>query len=169
MAVFGFSMFGSKVESQITLNLPTDKLSSRVAIYTTLVNPVSKYALMVTPIVTVTKSWFPCQRKKRNFSLLVGTSLVISTLIVALAVPFFVNLMSLVGAFLSVTGSIVLPCLCYLKISGTCWKLGYGMVVSWGIILMGGAVAIVGTYTSLLQIIGHLQANYSSLLIGSRA
>ncbi|KAG6715851.1 hypothetical protein I3842_04G017100 [Carya illinoinensis] len=169
MAVFGYSMFGSKVESQITLNLPTDKLSSRVAIYTTLVNPVSKYALMVTPIVNVTKSWFPCQNKKRNLTLLVSTSLVISTLIVALVVPFFANLMSLVGAFLSVTGSIILPCLCHMRISGTCWRLGCGTVVSWGIILMGGAVAIVGTYTSLLQIIGHLQADDSSLLMGSRA
>lgn len=37
-----------------SLNLPTEKLScSRVAIYTTLVNPISKYALMVAPIVDI--------------------------------------------------------------------------------------------------------------------
>jgi vesicular inhibitory amino acid transporter len=54
MAVFGYLMFGSNVQSQITLNLPIEKLSSRVAIYTTLVNPIAKYALMVTPIVNAT-------------------------------------------------------------------------------------------------------------------
>lgn len=152
-------MFGSKVQSQITLSLPTDKLSSRVAIYTTLVNPVAKYALMVTPIVNATKSWFPCQYKKRIYGLLISTFLVISTVIVALVVPFFANLMSLVGAFLSVMGSIILPCLCYLKISGTYRRLGFEMVVLWGVILMGVAVGIVGTYTSLMEIIGHLRAD----------
>ena len=64
MAVFGYLMFGSNVQSQITLNLPTEKLSSRVAICTTLVNPIAKYALMVTPVVNAIKSWFPYQYNK---------------------------------------------------------------------------------------------------------
>ncbi|KAB1211601.1 Vacuolar amino acid transporter 1 [Morella rubra] len=158
MAVFGYLMFGSHVQSQITLNLPIDKLSSRVAIYTTLVNPIAKYALMVTPIVNATKSWSPRHYNKRIFSLLISTSLVISTVIVALAIPFFADLMSLVGAFLSVSASIIMPCLCYLKISGAYRRFGVEMAVLWGIILMGVAVALVGTYTSLTEIIGHLKA-----------
>jgi vesicular inhibitory amino acid transporter len=44
---------------------------------------------------------------------------VISNVMVALSVPFFGDLMSLVGAFLSMTASTVLPCLCYMKISRT--------------------------------------------------
>ena len=58
MAVLGYLKFGSEVQSQITLNLPIEKLTSRVAIYTTLVNPISKYALMVAPIVNATENWF---------------------------------------------------------------------------------------------------------------
>lgn len=50
MAVSGYLMFGSNVQSHITLNLPIEKLSSEIAIYTTLVNPISKYAQMVTPL-----------------------------------------------------------------------------------------------------------------------
>ncbi|KAF5792048.1 putative amino acid transporter, transmembrane domain-containing protein [Helianthus annuus] len=42
----------------------------------------------------------------------------ISTVIVALSLPFFGYLMSLVGALLSATTSIIIPCLWYLKISG---------------------------------------------------
>ena len=156
MAVFGYLMFGSNVQSQITLNLPAEKLSSRVAICTTLVNPIAKYALMVSPIVNAIKSWFPCQYNKRMVRLLISTSLVISTVIVALAVPFFATLMSLVGAFLSATASIILPCLCYLKISGTYKRFGCEMVIIWGIILMGVAITISGTYISLLEIIYHL-------------
>lgn len=156
MAVFGYLMFGENVQSQITLNLPTEKLSSKVAIYTTLVNPIAKYALMVTPIVNAAKSWFPCQYNKRLSGLLISTSLVSSTVAVALVLPFFAYLMSLVGAFLSVTGSIILPCLCYLKISGIYRRFRCEIVVLWGVILMGFVVGIVGTYTSLLQIIRQL-------------
>ncbi|XP_075659355.1 amino acid transporter AVT1I-like isoform X1 [Castanea sativa] len=156
MAVFGYLMFGSNVQSQITLNLPIGKLSSRVAIYTTLVNPIAKYALMVTPLVNATRNWFPYQYNKRVIGLLISTCLVISTVIVALAVPFFAYLMSLVGAFLSVSASIILPCLCYLKISGTYKRFGCEMLIIWGIILMGVAITISGTYISLLEIIHHL-------------
>ncbi|KAL5805569.1 hypothetical protein ACOSQ4_028302 [Xanthoceras sorbifolium] len=155
MAVFGYLMFGSAVESQITLNLPTNKLSSRLAIYTTLVNPIAKYALMVTPIVNATRNWFASRYNKRPFRLLSSTALVISTVIVALTLPFFGYLMSLVGAFLSVTASIILPCLCYLKISGTYQRFGFEMVVLVGIIFMGVVVVVIGTYTSLVQIVGH--------------
>ena len=149
-------MFGSDVQSQITLNLPTNKLSSRVAIYTTLVNPISKYALMVTPIVSATKTWFPNHYKKRFVSLFVGTALVISTVLVALAVPFFGSLMSLVGAFLSITASVILPCFCYLKISGTYQRFDGELVAVGLIIIMGIAVVIFGTYTSLVDIISNL-------------
>ncbi|EXB31965.1 hypothetical protein L484_013597 [Morus notabilis] len=157
MAVFGYLMFGSGVESQITLNLPTAKLSSRVAIYTTLVNPIAKYALMVTPIIDAVKNGCPCPINKRLLSLLIGTTLVISSVVVALSVPFFASLMSLVGAFLSVAASIILPCLCYLKISGVYRRFGFEVVVLVGIILMGVAVTVFGTYTSVLEIIGNLK------------
>lgn len=156
MAVFGYAMFGSQIESQITLNLPIGRISSKVAIYTTLVNPISKYALMVTPIINAIEARFSCYYNKRVFSLLIRTSLVLSTVIVALAIPLFGYLMSLVGAFFSVTGSLLLPCLCYLKISGIYRRIGYELVIIVTIILLGIAVVILGTYTALLQILKHL-------------
>ncbi|XP_039159166.1 amino acid transporter AVT1I isoform X1 [Eucalyptus grandis] len=156
MAVMGYLMFGDEVQSQITLNIPLGKLSSKVAIYTTLVNPICKYALMVTPIVNATKQCFPCYYNKRPFSLLISTLLVISTVVVALTVPFFGYLMSLVGASLSVTASILLPCICYLKITGTYRTLGCETVMIGAIILMNVVIVVLGTYTSLGQILGHL-------------
>ncbi|KAJ0692546.1 putative amino acid transporter, transmembrane domain-containing protein [Helianthus annuus] len=47
------AVVGSEVESQVTLNFPTNKISSIVAICTTLVNPIAKYALMMTPIIHI--------------------------------------------------------------------------------------------------------------------
>lgn len=157
MAVMGYLMFGDAVESQITLNLPIGKLSSKVAIYTTLVNPICKYALMVTPIVNAAKQHLPLwSHKKRLLGILVGTVLVISNVTVALCLPFFGYLMSLVGAFLSVTASIILPCLCYLKISGSYRSFGFKSIMIWAIVLSGVAVAVFGTYTALGQIVVHL-------------
>lgn len=156
MAVMGYLMFGEAVESQITLNLPVGKLSSKIAIYTTLANPICKYALMVTPIVNAAKQHFPWSLNRRLLDFLVSTALVISTVIVALCVPFFGYLMSLVGAFLSVTASIILPCLCYLKMQGSDRRFGFEGVIIGAIILSGVAVAIFGTYTALEQIVVHL-------------
>ncbi|MBA0842054.1 hypothetical protein Goarm_001902, partial [Gossypium armourianum] len=110
-------MFGPQIQSLVTLNLPASKISSKVAIYTTLVNPITKYALMVTPIVNAIKTRFPCCYNPGFLSIFIGTNLLISTVFVALAIPFFGSLMSLVGALLSITASVILPCLCYLKIS----------------------------------------------------
>ncbi|XP_019053419.1 PREDICTED: amino acid transporter ANT1-like isoform X2 [Nelumbo nucifera] len=156
IAVLGYLMYGSNVASQVTLNLPNEKLSSKIAIYTTLLNPITKYALVITPIREAVENSLPYAYKSRCINLLVRTMLLMSTAIVALMVPFFGYLMALVGAFLSVTASIILPCLCYLKISGNYRRWGYEFVFIMGIILIGLLVVVVGTYTSLKQIIGHL-------------
>ncbi|BAT83366.1 hypothetical protein VIGAN_04050300 [Vigna angularis var. angularis] len=156
MAIVGYLMFGNGAESQVTLNLPLDKLSSKLAIYTTLVNPISKFALMATPITNALKDLLPKTYKNRVTSILLSTVLVLSTTVVALAVPFFGSLMSLVGAFLSVTASILLPCLCYLKISGTYRKFGCETVVIVIIIMIAIVMAISGTYISLMEIAHNL-------------
>nr|XP_016510812.1 PREDICTED: vacuolar amino acid transporter 1-like [Nicotiana tabacum] len=157
IAAMGYSMFGSDVESQITLNLPTEKFSSKLAIYTALINPIAKYALMMTPIINRLEERFQSHNDKgsSSFSLLIRTILVISSVAVALTIPLFGYLMSLVGAFLSVTASILLPCLCYLKISGTYRKLRFEIVIIGLTVLMGILIFVTGTYTSLIEIIQH--------------
>ena len=156
-AILGYLMFGSQVEPEITLNLPKGKVSSKVAIYTTLINPITKYALMLTPVVNAAKMVVPCHySSKRLTHLLVSTTLLVSTVVVALAVPFFGYLMTLVGSLLSVSASLVVPSICFLKISGAYKRFGYEMIINYGIILMGVAIAAVGTYSALIEIIKHL-------------
>ncbi|KMS99237.1 hypothetical protein BVRB_2g046750 [Beta vulgaris subsp. vulgaris] len=157
MAVLGYAMFGAGVNSQITLNLPKHKLASKVAIYTTLVTPLAKYALMLKPVALSTESWFPTYQRNKSFKILIRTLLVATQVIVALAVPFFGYLMSLVGALLSATASLTIPCLCYLKISRTKW--GGEMVVILSIILLSILIVIFGTYTSMVQIIGEITSS----------
>ncbi|WVY94403.1 hypothetical protein V8G54_033491 [Vigna mungo] len=154
--VLGYLMFGQEVESQVTLNLPTSKFSSHVAIFTTLVNPITKYALMLTPVINAVKNKISWHYNKRLTHTLVSTSILVSSLIVAVAIPLFGYLMSLIGALLSVSASILVPSVCYLKISGAYKTFGSEMIINYSIIVLGVTIAVVGTYTSLVDIAHNL-------------
>lgn len=153
IAIMGYLMFGSDLQSQITLNLQTEKFSSKLAIYTALINPIAKYALMMTPIINRFEEHLQSYCAKSSFSYVSRTILLISSVIVALTIPFFGYLMSLVGAFLSVTTSILVPCLCYLKISGTHRNIEFEFLIIGFVILMGIIVLVTGTYTSMAEIL----------------
>ncbi|OEL21167.1 hypothetical protein BAE44_0017814 [Dichanthelium oligosanthes] len=107
MGIVGYLMNGDALMSQVTLNLPSGKVSSKVAIYTTLVNPLTKYALVVAPIAEAIEA---------SLGVLVRTALVVGTAVVALAVPFFADVVALTGALLSCTATMLLPILCYLRV-----------------------------------------------------
>ena len=156
MAVLGYLMYGDNLTSQVTLNLPIRNISSKVAIYTTLINPITKYAIIVSPIATAIEDTFPF-RNSRYISVLIRTVLVISTVFVALAIPFFGYVMAFIGAFMSISVSILFPCLCYLKINKASRSFGAEMVMIMVILVMGSFVAVVGTYSSLRGILNQAQ------------
>ncbi|KAL8142346.1 hypothetical protein V2J09_015378 [Rumex salicifolius] len=156
MAIIGYLMYGQHLDSQITLNLPVNKISSQIAIYTTLINPLTKYALVITPIAT-------CIEDRLRFltsnewvlTVIIRTMLVMSTVIVAITVPFFGYVMEFTGAFLSVTVSVLLPCLCYLKLGGF-RKCKFETSVILVIIVLGLLVGVMGTCISVRDIVINL-------------
>ncbi|KAK9935147.1 hypothetical protein M0R45_022259 [Rubus argutus] len=156
MAVLGYLMFGEYLKSQVTLNLPVQKISAKIAIYITIVNPLTKYAIVITPIATAIEETSHFRNSHAIISILIRTVIVISTVCVALLVPFFGYVMAFVGAFLSVTVSILLPCLFYLKINNIARRLGFELMTIVGIMVMGSFVGVVGTYTSLKEIVNRL-------------
>ncbi|RVW24715.1 Amino acid transporter AVT1I [Vitis vinifera] len=122
MAIVGYLMYGDRVESEITLNLPTSKVSARITIYTTLVIPIARYALVLTPIATAIEGGISENYKnKRAVRLFIRVALLFSTAIVAYYFPYYESLMAIVGSIFVVSGSFLLPCLCYLKISDLNW------------------------------------------------
>nr|CAD1826442.1 unnamed protein product [Ananas comosus var. bracteatus] len=152
MAILGYLMYGDSVNSQVTLNLPTGKLSSKVAIYTTLINPFSKYALMIAPVATAIEERL-ITVNKRSATLLIRSLVVLSTVVIALTIPFFGSLMALIGSLLSIIVSMMLPCICYIKIFGASQVRKVELVLISGILLTGTLVAVTGTYASLMEII----------------
>ncbi|RVW25394.1 Amino acid transporter AVT1I [Vitis vinifera] len=155
MAILGYLMFGENLRSQVTLNLPTGKMSSKLAIYTTLINPLTKYGIIITPIANAIEDTFSFHNS-RPISVTIRTALVISTVVVALTVPFFGYIMEFIGAFLSVTVSMLFPCVFYLKINKASRSFGLELIAIIAILALGSFVAVTGTYTSLRQIINHL-------------
>ncbi|XP_048230828.1 amino acid transporter AVT1I isoform X2 [Ricinus communis] len=155
MAVLGYLMYGEYLKSQVTLNLPIRKVSAKIAIYTTLINPLTKYAVVTAPIANAIEDTFRLNSTK-PLSILIRTAIMISVLAVALTIPFFGYMMAFIGAFLSISVSMLLPCLCYLRINKAARIFGFELVVIAGILIFGLFVGLAGTYTSLKQIITHL-------------
>lgn len=113
VATAGFLMFGESIKSQFTLNMPRQYMSSKIAVWTMVratprtsiffplhhriyllhvyqvLNPLSKYALTMTPVALSIEELLPVSRQSHSTVVLIRTLLVFSTLVVALAVPFF--------------------------------------------------------------------------------
>ncbi|GFQ04773.1 vacuolar amino acid transporter 1 [Phtheirospermum japonicum] len=117
IAVCGFSMFGEAIKPQFTLNLPTNLAASGIAGWAVVATPVTKFGLSITPVALAIEELLPeAQLRSHGVSILIRSSLVVSTLIVALTVPYFGSVMALIGSFLVMLVSVILPCACYLRI-----------------------------------------------------
>jgi vesicular inhibitory amino acid transporter len=88
-------------------------LPTHVAMWTVIVNPLTKVALTLTPVAMALEELMPWRPRTAAFALASGalrTGLLAAVLLVALCLPFFGVVMSLIGAVFSMSISIVLPC-----------------------------------------------------------
>ncbi|KAH7521506.1 hypothetical protein FEM48_Zijuj07G0040700 [Ziziphus jujuba var. spinosa] len=130
MAVTGYVMYGEFLNSQVTLNLLLGKNTA------------------------IKDKFIPSNN--RSISILIRTLLVTSTVVVALPIPFFRYLMTLIGAFSSIAVAFLLPCLCHLKINNIAWGFGFEFVAIIEILVNGFLIGMAGTYVSIKQIVSHL-------------
>ncbi|CAN6818609.1 unnamed protein product [Brassica oleracea] len=155
VAVCGYIMFGEAIQSQFTLSMPQQFTSSKIAVWTAVITPMTKYALTLTPIVLSLEELMPSSEKMRSngVSMFLRTILVLSTLVVALAFPFFAIMGALMGSFLSMLLAFILPCLCYLSIlRGRLSKIQMGVCVL--IIIAGIVSGCCGTYSAIGKLVG---------------
>ncbi|OWM64645.1 amino acid transporter AVT1D [Punica granatum] len=148
-AVSGFMMFGDSIKSQFTLNMPTKFMATKIAVWTTVVNPMTKYALTIMPVSLCLEELLPSsKRTSYSIAIVIRTVLTLSTLVVALTIPFFGFVMALMGSLLAMLMALIFPCASYLRLlNGRLSKLEIG--ACWFTIVLGIFCSIIGTYSAI--------------------
>lgn len=144
-------MFGDAIKSLVTLNLPTKYVASRVALWLTVIVPITKFALFLSPLFVSLENALPWPSKTKKHvivSLLARSCCTISIFLVALVFPFFSYVLALVGSTLSVALCVISPCLFYLKLMGdSLSKVQKSICV--GILVAGAIVGVTCTAFSI--------------------
>ncbi|KAG0493735.1 hypothetical protein HPP92_004729 [Vanilla planifolia] len=98
----------------------------------------------------------PAHQKSFTYSILIRTALTVSTLLVALAVPFFGLVMAFIGSSLTMLVSFVLPCACFLSIRrrNATWTQVAMCILTFVVGLTSSAL---GTISAVSRIINSLQ------------
>lgn len=157
-------MFGPNVNSQITLSLPPQQIFTKIALWATVLTPMTKYALEFAPFAIHLERKLPnsmSSRKKMMIRGTVGSILLLIILGLALSVPYFEYVLSLTGSLVSICICVILPCCFYIKIS---WSqiskplLGLNITL----IALGSILGYFGTISSSKLLYQNLQRRHST-------
>ncbi|XAR48763.1 hypothetical protein NMG60_11031691 [Bertholletia excelsa] len=119
LAFMGAKMYGAEVSSQITLSMPRNQLVTKIALWATVLTPMTKYALEFAPLALQLERILPSKMKSRTKMLIrggVGSFLLLAILVLALSVPYFEHVLSLTGSLVSVGIGVIFPCAFYTKV-----------------------------------------------------
>lgn len=143
-------MFGGGVNSQITLSMPPHLIATKIALWATVLTPMTKYALEFAPIAIQLENALPqymsC-RLKQVIRAAIGSFVLLCILVLALTIPYFQYVLGFTGSLISVGISIILPSLFYIKISR--FQISRATVaLNVSFIVIGALLGVFGTISS---------------------
>ncbi|OWM70973.1 hypothetical protein CDL15_Pgr013154 [Punica granatum] len=164
LAFMGAKMFGPTVSSQITLSLPRHLIITKIALWATVLTPMTKYALEFAPFAIQLERCLPISMSSRKQMVIrgtVGSILLLIILALALSVPYFQYVLSLTGSLVSICICVILPCAFYIKI---CWPeiSQPSIVINVTLIALGALLGIFGTVSSSKLLFQNLKRTHSS-------
>lgn len=141
LAFMGAKLFGPDVNSQITLSLPRDLIVTKIALWATVLTPMTKYALEFAPFaIQLEQNILPHTMKSRTKLIIrgsVGSILLLVILVLALSVPYFQYVLSLTGSLVSVGICVIFPCAFYVKI--------FWIQISRPVLILNMILIVIGT------------------------
>lgn len=157
VAVAGYAMFGSFVEDQVTISLmnasiPGADLAMTMLSWLMILTAFSKFTLTMFPLAIgieeIVAPFVPSERVMETASALIKLILIVMSLAVAIFVPSFSFLCSLVGLICTMIVSAIFPAAAHLKMFGDRLPL-WEKVLDWFFVVAGSFMAIVGTAATI--------------------
>ncbi|KAK4493486.1 hypothetical protein RD792_005948 [Penstemon davidsonii] len=163
LAFMGAKLFGPQVNPQITLSMPPNLIVTKIALWATVLTPMTKYALEFAPFAIQLEQMLPNSMKSRTRMFIrgtIGSILLLIILVLALCVPYFEHVLSLTGSLISVGICIILPCGFYTKIF---WREIRRPLLILNMILMtiGVILGALGTVSSSKSLVRNLERAHS--------
>ncbi|XP_022761051.1 amino acid transporter AVT1H-like [Durio zibethinus] len=164
LAFMGAKLFGPQVNPQITLSLPQHHFVTKIALWSTVLTPMTKYALEFAPFAIQLEHNLPDSlscRMKLIIRGCVGSFLLLLILALALSVPYFEHMLSLTGSLVSICICLILPCAFYIKLS---WPLISRrlLTLNLSLIAFGSLLGVLGTISSAKLLIKSLLTAHST-------
>ncbi|XP_047982754.1 amino acid transporter AVT1H [Salvia hispanica] len=164
LGFMGAKMFGPQVSSQITLSMPRNLVVTKIALWATVLTPMTKYALEFAPFAMQLEQSLPPSFKSRTRMIIrgtVGSILLLIILVLALTVPYFEHVLSLTGSLVSVGICIIFPCAFYTRIF---WRQISTRLLLLNLVLItfGATLGAFGTFSSSRSLIISLQRGHTS-------
>nr|KYP75662.1 Vacuolar amino acid transporter 1 [Cajanus cajan] len=164
LGFMGAKMFGNDVKSQITLSMPPERIVTKIALWATVVTPMTKYALEFTPFAIQLEHALPSSMSGRTKMIVrgcVGSFSLLIILTLALSFPYFEHVLSLTGSLVSASVCLVLPCAFYIKI---CWgQISKPiLLINLSLIIFGFILAVMGTISSSQLLLKNFQLHHST-------
>ncbi|RDY02173.1 Amino acid transporter AVT1I, partial [Mucuna pruriens] len=131
-----YTMFGDHLMSQITLNLPSKKIMTKIAIYTTVINHLTNKCCG--------RQMASLQYKNYFRSILIRRTIVVNIVLMELFMSFFNYIMTFIGVFFSVTISLLFLCFYFLKIKIAARQFGLELIIIITILIIGTFIGILG-------------------------